>query len=125
MKIINAKREKDGQITGECVIDGERKLFMFSESDNHPLADRFREALNGVEIAPYIPSELEILTEEKERLLKLLSDTDYKAIKATENGGSLAEINPQLALERQAARDRINAIDARLSELEEESGEYA
>ncbi|MDR1911623.1 MAG: hypothetical protein LBQ52_04670 [Helicobacteraceae bacterium] len=127
IKIIiqTATKTRDGAITGEATIEGEKRIYIWRETDNHPLSDTFREAIenyvkNGGIIEPYIPTESETLNDEKTALLKLLADTDYKAIKATENGASLAEKYPELAAQRQAARERINAIDERLTEIEKE-----
>jgi fumarylacetoacetate (FAA) hydrolase family protein len=120
--IKNAEYQKDGAITGKAVLDGKTTIFVWRKSDTHPLAESFRTALlefaeEGGIIAEYVPSESEVLTDEKTELLKLLSDTDYKAIKAAEAGLTIAEKYPELAEQRQVARDRINAIDERLTEL--------
>ncbi|MDR1451373.1 MAG: DUF4376 domain-containing protein [Helicobacteraceae bacterium] len=79
MKITTANYQRDGAITGEALIDGEIRQFIFNESDTHPLAEEFRNALKSVEIEPYIaPKEerleaaLIALEAEKETALKEL-----------------------------------------------------
>lgn len=118
--IKTARYNRDGSVGGTANIDGETVEFRFHASDMHPLSGDFKEALAAFNIEPFVPSEIEQLADESAALHKLLEDTDYKAIKATENGGTLAEINPVLAAQRQAARERINAIDARIAELIDE-----
>lgn len=72
--------------------------------------------VNGqfVDEPPYVPTEAELLASAKNQKLaelrKLLSDTDYKAIKFAEGAMTAQEFEP-VRLKRQAWRDSYNAIE--------------